>query len=306
MRRAAKFAFSGVVLLLLLAAGAGHLLGSGALHPGRLKLTPVLIARADQAFERVGATREDFEVRAPDGALLRGWKVRPQAPNGDWVMLFHGVSDNRVGMLGHAEFLLRTGYNLLMMDARAHGASEGEMATYGWKEQYDTRAIVNALYASEKVRRLFALGESMGAAIALQSAPIEPRIAGVVAESPFSDLREVSYDYAGLHICSWLGKTVFRPAAITGLRNLEKDGGFEAADVSAVKAAAARSFPILLICGTRDHTIPCRHSKRILKAAAGPKQLWVVPGAGHAAALGKAPAEFARRVLAFYGALRPR
>jgi len=46
-------------------------------------------------------------------------------------------------------------------------------------------------------RRLFALGESMGAAIALQSAAIDPRIAGVVAESSFSDLREVSYDYAG-------------------------------------------------------------------------------------------------------------
>ena len=303
MRRAAKLAFGTLLLVLLLAAGAGQLLGGGALHPNRLKLTPALVARADRAFERVGATREEFDVRAPDGVLLRGWKVRPRESNGDWVLLFHGVSDNRVGVLGHAEFLLRAGYGVVMMDARAHGASEGAMATYGWKERQDTRAIADALCASEKAHHLFALGESMGAAIALQSAAAEPRIDGVVAESSFSDLREASYDYAGLRLSPWLGKTIFRPAAFIGLSNLEQDGGFKARDVSPEKAVAARPFPILLICGTRDRNIPCRHSKHILQAATGPKQLWVVRGAGHAAALGKAPAEFEQRVLAFYSAI---
>jgi pimeloyl-ACP methyl ester carboxylesterase len=174
------------------------------------------------------------------------------------------------------------------------------MATYGWKERYDAGAIIDALLAGENVDHLFVLGESMGAAIALQSAAIEPRIAGVVAESSFSDLREVSYDYAGLRLNPWLGKTIFRPAAFIGLSNLEKDGGFKATDVSPVRAVAARPFPILLICGTRDHNIPCRHSQLILQAAVGPKELWVVRGAGHTGARGKAPAEFERRVLALY------
>lgn len=303
MQRAAKLAFGTLLLVLLLATGTGQLLGGGALHPNRLKLTPALVARADQAFERVGAAREEFDVRAPDGVLLRGWKIRPREPNGDWVLLFHGVSDNRVGVLGHAEFLLRAGYGVVMMDARSHGASEGAMATYGWKERQDTRAIVAALCASENAHHLFALGESMGAAIALQSAAVEPRIDGVVAESSFSDLREVSYDYAGLRLSPWLGKTIFRPAAFIGLSNLEQDGGFKARDVSPEKAVAARPFPVLLICGTRDRNIPCRHSKRILQTATGPKQLWVVPGAGHAAALGKTPAEFEQRVVTFYSAI---
>jgi alpha-beta hydrolase superfamily lysophospholipase len=321
MRRAARIALVAVVVSLLLAGGAGMLLGGGVLHPAVRPLTPQLIAEADRMLERVGATREEFDVRAPDGILLRGWKVRPAPrhapapsrqipppgedgtlPNGDWVLLFHGVSDNRAGMLGHAELLLRAGYGVVMMDARAHGASEGPMATYGWKEREDTRAITDALYAAEKPHCLFALGESMGAAIALQSAAVEPRIAGVVAESSFSDLREASYDYAGLHISSWLGKTLFRPGAVLVISAGQKEAGFKAEDVSPVKAVAARAFPILLICGTRDHTLPPRHSKRILQAARGPKQLWLVAGAGHAAALGTAPAEFERRVLAFYRA----
>jgi hypothetical protein len=214
-------------------------------------------------------------------------------------LLFHGVSDNRTGVLGHAELLLRHGYNVVMMDSRAHGESGGAMATYGWKERYDTVAITNELYFSENVRHLGALGVSMGAAIALQSAAVEPRIEAVIAEDPFANLREVSYDYGGLHFSPFLGKTLFRPATIFAMRELAKTGGFLPDDVSPEKAVAARSFPVLLICGTRDRTIPCRHAKDIYQMASGPKELWIAVGAEHASALGRAPAEYENRVTRF-------
>lgn len=305
MRRLAYMGIAVAVLLPLLGAAAGKSVGSGILHPMRLHQTPDRVEQANQILARTGATREDFIVKAPDGVELRGWKVRPPSPIGDWVLLFHGVSDNRTGVLGHAEFLLRHGYSVVMMDVREHGESGGDMATYGWKERYDTVAITGLLYSTEKVRCLTALGVSMGAAIALQAAAIEPRIAGVVAEDSFSNLREVSYDYAGLHLSSWLGKTLFRPASIFALDAAEKEGGFKAMNVSPEKAVAARAFPILLICGTKDHTIPCRHAKRIYEAAEGPKELWVVKGAKHAAALGYAPAEYEARTISFFGSACP-
>jgi uncharacterized protein len=56
----------------------------------------------------------------------------------------------------------------------------------------------------------------------------------------------------------------------------------------------------MLICGTEDHRIPCRHAERIYRAASGPKELWVVTGAGHAGAFGHARAEYERRVIAFF------
>src|SRR5216683_4645012 len=140
-----------LILLLfppLLAAVAGWLAAPAFLHPIRRELTPDLIREADASFALTGATREDFDVRAPDGALLRGWKVRPKNPNGNWVLLFHGVADNRVGIIGQSEFLLRAGYGVVLMDARAHGASGGPIATYGWLERTDTRAIIDALLLS--------------------------------------------------------------------------------------------------------------------------------------------------------------
>jgi alpha-beta hydrolase superfamily lysophospholipase len=308
----------------LLAAGVGWLAGPGFLYPSRREFTPDLIREADASFAATGAQRQDFDVRAPDSVRLRGWKVTPLNPNGSWVLLFHGVADNRVGTIGQSQFLLRAGYGVVMMDARAHGASGGSITTYGWLERNDTRAIIDALLSSERDKyvsvqfsgphppgspadglppfHLFALGESLGAGIALQSAAADPRIEAVVAEAPFASLREATYDYAGLQKSPLLGKTLFAPGAWTMLYRGQSIAGFPAAEVAPEKSVAARAFPVLLICDTADVVLPCRHAERIYAAARGPKQLWVVPRAFHTSALGFQPEEFRRRVLSFFAA----
>ncbi len=304
-----------LILLLfppLMAGIAGWLVAPSFLHPIRRELTPDLVREADASFTFSGGHREDFDVRASDGILLRGWIVRPQHPNGSWVLLFHGVADNRVGVVSQSEFLLRAGYSVVMMDARAHGASEGPIATYGWLERNDTKSIIDALLRSESSSSLtsstsstsfshiFAVGESMGAGIALQSAAADPRIEAVVAEASFANLREASYDYAGLRHSPLFGMTIFRPFSWTLLYRGEELTGFPIAEVSPEKAVASRPFPVLLICDEKDEALPCRHTRRIYAAARGPKQLWEVPGAFHTAALGFQPAEFHRRVLDFF------
>jgi uncharacterized protein len=321
-----------LILLLfppLLAGIAGWLVAPNFLHPLRRELTPDLIREADASFAVSGGHPEEFDLRAPDGALLRGWKVTAPHPNGSWVLLFHGVTDNRIGVIGQSEFLLRTGYSVLMMDARAHGASDGPMATYGWLERYDTRAIIDALMSHElhiavpsvvpasqrtgsasftsstsstssNSFHLFALGESMGAGIALQSAAADPRIEAIVAEASFANLREATYDYAGLRRSPLLGKTLFAPFSWTLLYRGEKLTGLPIAEVSPEKAVASRAFPVLLICDEKDEALPCRHTQMIYNAARGPKQFWEVPGAFHTAGLSFQPAEFERRVLEFF------
>ena len=273
---------------------------SGFLHPKKKPLTEQMVADAKASAQRLGATLVDFAATASDGAVLKGWKVRAKEPNGDWVVLLHGVSDNRMGVLGHGEVLLRNGYGVLLMDARAHGESGGEMATYGWLERHDVRAIAEALYAAEKVHCFFALGESMGASILLQAGEAEPRLAGVVAEAAFCNLREAGYNYVSLGLGSWLGRSLLRPLVSGWINAAEKEGGFKVDDVSPEKAVATRAFPILLIAGRKDKNLPPRHAERILKAAIGPKELWLVPNARHTEALGREPAEFERRVVEFF------
>ena len=340
-RRLIRIALILLLLPPLLAAVVGWLVAPWYLRPIRRELTPDLIREADASLAVTHSLRQDFDVRAPDGVVLRGWKVTPPNPNGSWVLLFHGVADNRVGVIGHSEFLLRAGYSVIMMDARGHGASEGPIATYGWLERNDTRAVIDALvssqvsrYEEEQIRsgkwkvlveeearpvtpphlklppsgtpqlgtpvHIFALGESMGAGIALQSGAADPRIEAVVAEASFANLQEAAYDYAGLRKYPWLGKTLLAPFSWTLLYRGEKLTGFPLAEISPMKAVASRPFPVLLICDEKDEALPCRHTQMIYNAARGPKQLWVVPGAYHTAALGFHPEEFRQRVLSFF------
>lgn len=192
------------------------------------------------------------------------------------------------------------------------------MATYGWLERNDTRAIVDALLSSEAERlaggstpetnratarkptpHIFALGESMGAGIALESAAVDPRIEAVVAEASFASLPEAAEDYAGLQKYPLLGKTLFAPGAWMMIERGESIARFPASEVSPEKAVAARAFPVLLICDGADSTLPCRHSEKIYVAASGPRQLWKVPQAFHTGAMAYEPQEFTRRVLQF-------
>ena len=335
-RRLIRIALILLFLPPLLAAVAGWLVAPWYLHPIRRELTPDLVREAHASFAVTHSRREDFDVRAPDGVHLRGWIVTPPNPNGSWVLLFHGVADNRVGVIGQSEFLLRTGYSVIMMDSRGHGASEGSIATYGWLERNDTKAIVDELirsevgrFADEQLRKgkwklvpfeglsphepvrppdplpgapkhIFALGESMGAGIALQSGAADARIEAVVAEASFANLREATYDYAGFRKYPLLGKTLLAPFSWTLLYGGEKLTGFPLAEISPMKAVASRAFPVLLICDEKDEALPCRHTQMIHNAARGPKQLWVVPGAYHTAALGFHPEEFRQRVLSFF------
>jgi hypothetical protein len=84
----------------------------------------------------------------------------------------------------------------------------------------------------------------------------------------------------------------------------ERIANLPAAAVSPMKAVAARSFPVLLICDANDVALPCRHTKMIFDAVIGRKEMWIVPGALHTAALGHEPAEFRRRVLAVFDSTR--
>lgn len=284
----------------LLSVGAGWVGAPGFLHPLRRDFTSDMVRDADVTFAQIGALREDFNVSAPDGVDLRGWKVRAAKPNGSWMLVFHGVADNRYGVTEHARMLLKAGFSVVMMDQRAHGASGGAMATYGWLERKDTSAVIDQLEQGEHPQHLFALGNSMGAGIALQSAGADRRIEAVAAEAPFADLQEAAYDYAGLQRWPLLGKTLFAPGAWTVVYRGEKLAGFPASEVSPVRAVERRAFPLLLICDGADVVLPCRHAEKILRAATGPKELWRVPGALHTGAMGAAPEEFQRRVLVFF------
>lgn len=283
----------------------GIVLAEWALHPGRRLVGPEAEAQAQAVAARNQAALGEVAVTAEDGIVLRGWSFRPLHGNGDAVILLHGQTDNRTGMLGNADLLLRHGYAVLLPDARAHGASGGEVATYGVKEAGDVRRWYDWLLRTQSPRCIDGLGDSMGAAQLLQSLKTTPGFCAVVAESPFASFREASYDRLGekLDTGDWAGRTLLRPAIEAGFLYARWKYGIDLEQASPQNAVAASSIPVLLIHGKKDTNLPPRHSEQIearSRAHNSAVLLWEPAEAGHCGAAGAEPEEYERRVTGWF------
>ena len=267
------------------------------LHPSRRAVGPEARQWAAEVAAAAGAGLEDTMIAAKDGIPLRGWFFRCGQPSGKAVVLLHGQGDSRIGMLGLVQPFLAHGYDVLAIDSRAQGQSGGTEATYGLREADDVRRWTDWL-ASAGEKHIFGLGESMGAAILLQSAGNGSRFEAVAAESAFSTLREAAYDRFG----GWKGRTIFRPVIEAGMVYGWIRYGLPLGAISPIDTVASTRVPVLLIHGTADRNIPPDHSRRLRGAGHGRIELWEVPGAGHTRAHGQNPAEFERRVFEWFEA----
>ncbi len=151
-------------------------LGWVALHPGRRPLTADDQQKAATKAQSEHAEFRSVEVTASDGATLRAWFIRPAGANRNAVILLHGVSDNRLGVYGYGDWLVKNHYTVLLPDARAHGVSGGEIATYGLKESDDIHQWVNWLDENDhpllhlRPRRIY--GRSPVATVATTGTPL--------------------------------------------------------------------------------------------------------------------------------------
>jgi uncharacterized protein len=299
--RRIRRAILGLCLYVTFCAVGGIFLADGALHPARRPLAEDEIAEAHRSAQALNAELEDASITASDGAILRGWIIRPNHGNGNAVILLHGLADNRLGMTGYAQLLVDHGFTVLMPDARAHGVSGGALATYGLLERNDIREWFDFLQAKEHPGCTFGFGESMGAAELLQSLEAQTRFCAVAAESPFATFREIAYDRMGqpFHLGPWVGRTLLRPLVEAAFLRARWKYGLDMEKISPAESVAQTTVPVLLIHGRVDSNIPVRHS-RLIHARSPKTQLWEVPDADHCGAISTEPQEFKQKLLGWF------
>jgi fermentation-respiration switch protein FrsA (DUF1100 family) len=290
-----------LITYLIFCSVSGVFLADEALHPARRPLTDEDLLTARNTFHTLAVDLTNVSITVPDGTTLAGWILKPQDPNGNAVIVLHGLGDNRLGMMGYARLFLAHGYTVLLPDARAHGVSGGQLATYGLLERNDIHRWLEWLNSEAHPRCVLGFGESLGAAELLQSLATHARFCAVAAESSFADFREIAYDRMGqpFHTGPWLGRTLFRPIVEVAFLRARWKYGLEMQQVSPEESVAASHVPVLLIHGRADSNIPIRHS-RIIHARDPGASLWEVPNADHCGAISVAPGEFEQEVLQWF------
>ena len=231
-----------------------------------------------------------------DGLPLCG-KYYEVAKGAPIVIMFHGYRSSAIrDGIGIFRFCQEEGYNILLVDQRAHGESGGKTITFGVKERYDCLDWVNHVvkhFGDDS--KIIIMGLSMGAATVLMAAGLElpVNVKGVIGDCGFSTPKDI--------LCSTM-RTMKLPVGPTYLfakLGASLFGGFDLEGASAKEALSKCKIPVLLIHGEADKIVPCRMSYENYEACVSEKDMLIVPEADHAMSYFLNREEYTRRVKGF-------
>lgn len=241
-----------------------------------------------------GLEYEEVTFPASDGISLGGvWIPSPGSARA--IVILHGHGGSMDWDIQRAPNFHRAGFNVLLFDFRAHGRSQGNLATFGYLERQDVIGAVKYL-RSRGMERIGLLGFSYGGMASMLATPLCEEINAVVSDGGPARLRS-AIEGRGIdwHLPRWLGKILgYLVVAVTSVRlgaNL-----FQFEPVRWVGRITPR--PILFIHGELDQYLP--DFDELFNAAKEPKEAWRLPAVQHTKASEAQPEEFYQRVIGFF------
>jgi len=244
---------------------------------------------------------EPVEVTASDGLTLRGKLYAP--PGADRLALcIHGYHCSGViNFGGILQYYLEHGWQVLLIDQRAHGKSDGTMIGFGTLERFDILSWLELCTARLGPDCPIVLhGISMGAATALMTTdlPLPPQVCGVIADCGYTNTWD-QFDHVmrrrvGLLTTPglWLAEHWARRHVGCGLR-----------DCDTTAALYCATVPVLFINGDADTFVPPHMTEDNYNAYASFKMKYICPGAAHGAAWSKDPPAYIEAMEAFFAAI---
>ena len=200
---------------------------------------------------------EFVTIQSYDGLTLSGryYHTKDGAP---LDIGFHGYrSSPMTDFSGGSELSINLGHNVLLVDERAHGKSQGKTIAFGIKERWDVLSWV--YYALERFgmdTKIVLYGVSMGAATVLMASDLDlpENVKGIIADCPYSSPKAIIRKVAKqMGLPAWLAWPFVKIGA-------KVYGGFDIDETDAARAVKNTKTPIMIIHGESDGFVPCEMS----------------------------------------------
>ncbi len=214
-------------------------------------------SRLDAAGSDLGRPWEDVFFQAGDGVRLNGWffPARDESPRAHLVvLLLHGNAGNISHRLPFVEVLMETGVNVLIIDYRGYGKSEGRPAEEG--TYLDAQAAYGWLRSKGfAATNIIALGKSLGGAVAAELA-LREKLGGLILQSTFTSIPDI-------------GKEIFPFLPVKLLASIR---------YNSVAKLPRINVPVAILHSQADEIIRFHHGERLFAAANEPRLFWEVRG----------------------------
>ena len=228
---------------------------------------------------------EDVWIRSEDSLKLHGTYFRGSGNVEEKkckkaVICFHGYTSQGLADYGSiSNYYLKRGYNVLLVDQRSHGQSEGKYIGFGCKDRYDAYRWIEWVIGQEGENvQILLHGNSMGGATVLMASGLDlpQQVKGIIADCPFTSPKAVFTHV--LH--SMYHLPAFPIIQIADAVN-KKQAGYGLDECNSAREVRKAKVPVLLIHGDADTFVPCSMSEEIYKNCKSPKQKLIIHGAGH-------------------------
>lgn len=248
-------------------------------HPPTLRQRQ--LQQAAQAAEtwRAAQSFECVSIQSRDNLRLVGYYL-PCAGAERTVLLVHGWRGSWEGdMSPFGPFLQEQRCNLLFVDQRGHGASEGKYLGFGVLERYDCLAWVSDLQRREPAGMpIYLLGCSQGAATVLMASgfALPKQVRGIIADCGFLSPEE----QIATTLRDWW-HLPRQPFLFVADQMCRRRAGYSYRAYSTLKAMETNRTPVLFVHGTEDRFVPVSNTLRNYQACRAEKELLLVEGARH-------------------------
>ena len=247
------------------------------------------------------ASKEDITLKSFDGLNLTSTLIMNENPTNKFIVLVHGVSICYVGSLKYFDIFYKNGFNVLIVNQRRHGKSEGKYSTYGFYEKYDVNMWIEYLksrFGNDIILGLH--GESMGAGTVMETIPINNSIKFVIEDCGYSNFHELIGFQITHAYKNRLVRKILRPSLIFANFFMKTKAKFSMKKIVPIDIVSSTSLPMMFIHGKEDYFVPWYMAVDLYKAKTkGYKELYLVEGAKHAEALEVNKILYEKKIMTF-------